>query len=245
MTVVNEPVLKHIRLPEENMHGLSVPLLRARKVPYTLPQRNDLIAEPPETSCDDDCKDPFYDDEEDVLAVFLLDQEILNRKSKLFYHYMALFSIVVTCGIFVLYFVMPPYIFAFFVFYLGVIMFVVFPILILDERSERYRRERTHIAITRQGVYVDETDEPGSKILRHRTIHCFNEIRHCSVERTEPFGLIIFQVIVKNMNRKTILKIDGMFGAHKFAETLNGLLTEEDNIAKGDSSYVPPDVSVV
>jgi hypothetical protein len=244
--VVKDAFLKPICRSEENMHGLSVPFLRARKVQDSFPlPRNELIAEPPETSGDVDWKDPFYDEEEDVMAVFLLDHEILDRKSKLFYDYMALFSIVVTCGIFVLYFVMPAYIFAFFAFYLGLILFIVFPILILEERSERHRRERTHIAITRQGVYVDETEEPSSKILQRRTIHRFNEIQKCSVERTEPFGLIIFQVILKNLNRKTVLKIDGLLGAHKFSETVNGFLSEENKKPMDDSSYIPPDVSVV
>lgn len=202
-----------------------------------------VITEPPE-AVDDDWKDPFYDDERDVISVFLLDHEMLDRKSKLFYKYMKLFTIAVTCGVFILCFVMPVAIVLFFALYLGLILFIVFPILIREERNESHRRKRTHIAIASQGIYVDETDEPGSKILQRRTIHRFNEIRHCSVERTEPFGIIIFQVILKNLNRKTIRKIDGLLGAHKFAETVNGLLVKENKEPPDESTYIPPDVSV-
>jgi hypothetical protein len=227
------------------MHGVSVPLLRSRKIQDSFQLHKDLVAEPPEASDDADWKDPFYDEEEDVLAIFLLDHEILDRKSQLFYHYMALFSISVTCGVFILYFVMPPYIFAFFALYLGLILFIVFPILICEEQRERHKRERMHIAITSHGIYLDESDEPGSKALRRRTVHRFNEIRKCSVERTEPFGLIIFQVILKNLKRKTILKIDGLLGAHKFAETVNELLVKGNEKPMNESSYDPPDLTVV
>jgi len=223
------------------MHRLSVPFLRARKLQDSSQQRHDLITESPEA--EDDWKDPFYDDDSDVIAIFLLDHEILDRKSQLFYHYMSLFAITVTSAVCLLYFALPNYMLAFFVLYLGAILLIVFPILILEERRERNRRERTHIALTKRGIYVDESDAPGSKVLRQRTIYGFNEIRSCSVERTEPFGLIIFQVIAKNLKRKPILRIDGVLGAHKFVEMINNSLAKENRELPDECSV--PTVSVV
>jgi hypothetical protein len=155
-----------------------------------------------------------------------------------FHRFIALFACVYTGGVVILLFLVPVVVSAFFALNLSLIAFKVFPSLILDQKSRLHWRNITRIAIARRGIYVDEFDTPKRTALRRRIIHRFEDIKSCTVDQTEPFGLIIYRVTVKNFKGNAVLKIDGLLDAKRFAETVNRLLMEKKWRPLDDSSNV-------
>lgn len=157
------------------MNVFTTPLLRGQKV-SAFQQNNDVILES-EVSPDRYKKSPLVDDDDmDVIAVFPLDHKILNRKLRLFYCYLALFAIVVLFCDFILLLSLAVHEFNFFAVFIGMLLLLVVPRMILDEREERHRRERSIFKIAPRGIYLDEVNASGSTILRCRTVYRFDDI---------------------------------------------------------------------
>ena len=173
----------------------------------------------------------------DVIAVFPLDHKILNRKLRLFYCYLALFAIAVLFCDFILLLSLAVHEFSFFAVFIGMLLLLVVPRMILDEREERHRRERSIFKIAPRGIYLDEVNASGSTILRCRTVYRFDDIQSCSLEQTKPLGLAISQVIVRDSNGKPMLKINGLIAAQEFVETVNRCLIENRWQRQDESSF--------
>jgi hypothetical protein len=174
-----------------------------------------------------------YDDAHmDVIEIFTFDHEMLGKISKSFYRFISVARVAFSCWLviaFLLCFLLIGR-------YCILILLMFYPTLISLMRSERHRRERARIVVSRQCFYIDEVDAPGSKMLKGRIVYRFDEIESCTVKQVETFGHIIFQVIVRNCEGKVILKIEGLRDAQKFVETVSGLL---------DAKLQPPDGSSV
>jgi hypothetical protein len=128
-------------------------------------------------------RDTFYEDDADVIAVFDIDHERMKRGIK----EMCIAQLVVG----LLFFAMNLVTFVklgvnserwhLISFTLGLLGFKLTTGAILRARSELAMVERQHVAIANRGVYLDETDSPGSLLLGKRKVIDFDSILDCVI----------------------------------------------------------------
>jgi hypothetical protein len=128
-------------------------------------------------------RDTFYEDDADVIAVFDIDHERMKRGIV----EMCIAQLVVG----LLFFAMNLATFVtlgvhseqwrLISFTLGLLGFKLTTGAILRARSELAMVERQHVAIANRGVYLDETDTPGSLLLGKRKVIDFDSILDCVI----------------------------------------------------------------
>jgi hypothetical protein len=67
---------------------------------------------------------------------------------------------------------------------------------IVHANKEKYKVERLHVAVARHGVYLDETDEPGSSSLAKRTVLEFDSIVSCRIHDTDSCASTYYSVVI-------------------------------------------------
>jgi hypothetical protein len=156
--------------------------------------------------------DSFYCNDSDVIAVFDFDHKKFDREIMLSYFNLAVQFVVVA-------------VFAFITFgALGVNLTVGFYVQsILIVNLQQYQRRRTHIAIARQGIYIDVVDEPGSHTVMRRIIKTYDEIRKCRVEETSLLGRVQYSVVLDAANNPAYTISDILLGPQKFVDIVNAM----------------------
>jgi hypothetical protein len=181
--------------------------------------------------------DSFYENDVDVIAAFDINHEMLDRNSALLLrlnYRIAAISILliplVGIGLFVL---------------------MVISIIIHEERMQIYRRQRTHVAIARQGIYHDLVDEPGSQVLMSRTVTSYDQIEKCMVHVAEGCWYIKYTVVVDSKSSgsflfpvpgETVFKVDGLVGTQKFVDIVKAMMERSHCLNGSTNSEVQNNV---
>jgi hypothetical protein len=97
---------------------------------------------------------------------------------------------------------------------------------IVHAYKEKYKVERRHVAVARRGVYLDETDEPGSSSLAKRTVLKFDSIASCRVHDMGYCAAAHYSVVIvtRNTNKPTTTsaKVVPEHNSHNVTGLLNG-----------------------
>jgi TM2 domain-containing membrane protein YozV len=113
---------------------------------------------------------------------------------------------------------------------------------IVHARKEKYMVERRHVAVARRGVYVDETDEPGSSSLAKRTVLRFDSIVSCGVQDTvcapDSYSVVI---MTRNTDKPTTSdakvvpehishNVTGLLNGQAFVDLVSAMMEASSNI---------------
>jgi hypothetical protein len=171
----------------------------------------------PDVARDATWYDSFYENDADVIAAFDINHEMLDRNSALRLSYrIAAISILLI-----------PF------FGLWLLPLLFSAVSILEERVQNYRRQRTHVAIARQGIYHDLVDKPGSQVLMSRTVTSYDQIDKCMVLVAEGCWYINYTVVVESKSTgsflfpvpgETVFKLDGLVGTQKFVDIVKAMM---------------------
>jgi hypothetical protein len=148
--------------------------------------------------------DPFYENNPDIIAAF----DVNSKKLLEIYVGRTLFAWFILIATFLLGLILSFAIkggaacWGFFWMPIAVSIFVVGAV-----KKEIYMLERRHVAVARRGVYLDETDEPGSSHLARRTVLKFDSIVSCSVYET-GWSRPHYNVVILTPNPNAPINID-------------------------------------
>jgi hypothetical protein len=189
----------------------------------------------PDVARDATWYDSFYENDADVIAAFDINHEMLDRNSALRLNYrIAAISVLL----------IP-------LFGLGLVPLLFCVIFILEERMQIYRRQRTHVAIARQGIYHDLVDEPGSQVLMSRTVTSYDQIEKCMVRVEEGCSYIKYTVVVDTKSSgsffspvpgETVFKVDGLVGTQKFVDIVKAMMERSHCLNGSTNSEVQNNV---
>jgi hypothetical protein len=165
-----------------------------------------------------DWKDPFYENDASVIATFTFDYERFDRGLTRTGRALGLTLLLILAIL-----LLNP---------VALLALLMFPIWILlccvalhfSDRFKQYRRRCLHIALTESGIYVDEVSEPGSRELMRRLHYKYTDIQKCEVVRMDSCGTVTFQVVLFNLKGMRMLTIDGLIGAQRFVDLVNGMI---------------------
>jgi hypothetical protein len=148
--------------------------------------------------------DPFYENNPDIIAAF----DVNSKKLREIYvgrKLIAWFILIATIllGLILSFAIKGGAVcWVFFWSPIAVSIFVVGTV-----KKEIYMLERRHVAVARCGVYLDETDEPGSSHLARRTVLKFDSIVSCSVHET-GWSRPHYNVVIVTSNPNTPINPD-------------------------------------
>ena len=93
------------------------------------------------------------------------------------------------------------------------IIFCAFPAFIFvwicdcNQRSNQFRVERAHIALTHDGIYIDEVDSPSGHDLMMREVIMYKQIQSCKVKREGSYRDAIYNVeVIFNHGAKHLVR---------------------------------------
>jgi hypothetical protein len=146
---------------------------------HATPETNDVEFNVTDAARSISWNDPFYANDPDIIAAFHFNSNDLREiyvGREWFGWFMLIVWILV--GIFLSFATKIGWNCWWF-FWLPVVMSIGS---IADAKKEIFMLERRHVAVARSGVYLDETDEPGSASLARRTIIKFESIVSCRIK---------------------------------------------------------------
>jgi hypothetical protein len=163
--------------------------------------------------------DPFYQNDKNVIAAFDIDQnqveQYLENTKKYYYMILITFIGVMFYSVLIAIFIC--------IFWLGHV----------NVRRSKCSRYRTvHIAITQNGIYVDECDRssyPYQKLMQ-RTIIKYETIHKCYIQTYSFWFHPYYEIIFENTKNEMMNTILGFFEVQKFVDIMN-VMIESSNRA--------------
>jgi hypothetical protein len=162
--------------------------------------------------------DSFYEninyDTDEIVVVFDIDRTVFDYKVVTVVLY---YWLIVLCNIY----------FGFLFLLVSLFLLVgIISIIEIDRRSNMLRLQRTHIAITHNGMYIDEVDTPGSTNLTRRTFITFSDIQQCLsiTEYSWTEGSITHKIVLLMQEPRTVRYIVGLKQQQKFIDIVNAMM---------------------
>jgi hypothetical protein len=157
--------------------------------------------------------DPFYENDSNIIAAFDIDQKKIKEymeKSKLYY-----------VG------VIPLGMFTYFLFgnwFIVIVLGIQYLVYINNYRQLHSHYRNTHIAISRDGIYLDECDNTNQTLML-RTIIKYENIHNISIE-SYTFGnhFRYYVVSIKNSKGQVTHVLSGFFAVQKFVDIVNAMI---------------------
>jgi hypothetical protein len=162
--------------------------------------------------------DPFYENDDSVIAAFAFDHESLDRSLIYGWINIVIFSLLFL-GSLRIHWVLALI--------LGVLDFVVV-MEVCKMLTRQYWHRRTHIALATSGIYVDDVREPNSRVLMRRLVFKYEDYKHCYVEQSDLLscGNMEYQILLKNQADVPIFLVTGLMGTQLFADKVNARIKQ-------------------
>lgn len=169
--------------------------------------------------------DPFYENDSNVIAAFDIDQSKVKEyieMSKLYYIWVVIMGL------------------AFYAFF-GWLATVVFGVQLLlsinNTRLLHSHYRNIHIAISRDGIYVDECDDT-NRTLMLRTIIKYENIHDVSIASYSFMSNSrYYEVSIKNAEGKVTNVLYGFFPVQKFVDIVNAMM-ESHRLSMEDTTTI-------
>ena len=119
-------------------------------------------------------------------------------------------------------------------YFLLIVLMCTLPILLdNDQRSKQVKIKRLHVALTRNGIYIDRVDKPGGRNLMMRRVIPYNQIQNCKViaELSDCGGNINFKVAYQSEGKQCT--IDGITPPQRFVDIVNAMIQQPSLMTMG------------
>jgi hypothetical protein len=160
--------------------------------------------------------DSFYEnfnyDTDEIIAVFDIDWTVYDYKGGTQLLYVSLF---IFCTLF-----------------FGLLFLIVAIIIVLiienKRRSNMFRLQRTHIAITHNGIHLDEVDVPGSTNLMCHAFIKFSNVKQCNgiTEYGWTEQSTSHKILLLTKELSTARDIVGIKQQQKFVDIVNAMMVQ-------------------
>jgi hypothetical protein len=169
--------------------------------------------------------DPFYENDPNVIAAFDIDQSKVKEymeMSKLYYIWVIIIGLAFC---------------AFFGWLAAVLFGVHFLLSINNTRLLHSHYRNMHIAISRDGIYVDECDDKNQTLML-RTIIKFENIHDISIASYSfKNNSRYYEVSIKNVEGKVTHVLYGFFAVQKFVDIVNAMI-ESHRLSLDDTTTI-------
>jgi hypothetical protein len=169
--------------------------------------------------------DSFYENDTDVIAVWDMNRALSDRHSC----YSA--NLILHSSIFLIsllaHILFPSYIGIILIFPVAIFL----PEYITVERVQNCMRRRTHVAITRQGIYFDRVNGPAGQTQMSRTVIPYDQIGNNRVNIEKGFCYRCNKVVVYTKDGEPALQLMGVVQKQKeFADIVNAMIERSHHL---------------
>jgi hypothetical protein len=179
--------------------------------------------------------DSFYENDTDVLAVWDMDRTLSDRHSCYSANLILLGSAFLIA---LLAHILSPS-------YIGIIL--IFPVAIFlpeyitVERVQNCMRRRTHVAVTRQGIYFDRVNGPAGQTHMSRTVIPYDQIGNNRVNIEKGFCNRCNKVVVYTKDGEPALQLMGVVQKQKeFADIVNAMIERSQHLDESTTNNEVP-----
>lgn len=111
-----------------------------------------------------------------------------------------------------------------------------------DQRSNQFRVKRTHIALTRNGVYIDIVDTPGGHNNMMRKVILYKDMKSCDIiedynccRNTSNYTVVIRQSIEGSTNFCTTYKVEDLARPQQFVDVVHAMIAKSTKSTTGET----------